>query len=578
MSNYDKYPEIKVKGFDNCAWQGYDEICNAIKEKIANKNKTTIVIDFYPGVNGKEVLNAFKTLSPTLIIRSDDCAYDGETITNMMKDDLTDDRIFGSLTTKKLENYFIDEKINESRDKINKIENGICLVYGVGASLITTGDLLIYADLARWEIQTRYKNGMPNWKQDNHNEDFQRKYKRGYFVEWRLADRHKKYLYEQIDFLLDTNIEGQPKMITGEAFREGLKHVVRNPFRLVPTFNPGVWGGQWLKEVCDLDKDVENFAWCFDCIPEENSIYLKYGNIRVEVPSINVIFYKPVDFLGNKVHGRFGHEFPIRFNILDTMQGQNLSLQVHPLTEYIQENFGIHYTQDESYYILDSTEDALVYLGLKEGINKDDMLKDLRKAEKGEIEFPAEEYVETFPAKKHSHFSIPGGTIHCSGSNCVVLEISSCQYNFTFKLWDWGRVGLDGLPRPIHIDHGEKNIQWDRTKKWVEENLIDNVEVLSQSKGSIEERTGLHEREFIETIRNWFTEPVLHDTKGNVNVLNLIEGEEAIVESPNNSFEPLIVHYAETFIIPASVGQYIIRPYGKSLGKEIATIKAYVRC
>ena len=206
------------------------------------------------------------------------------------------------------------------------------------------------------------------------------------------------------------------------------------------------------------------------------------------------------------------------------------------------------------------------------------VLGDLRKAEAGEIEFPAKKYIETFPAKKHSHFSIPGGTIHCSGANSVVLEISSCQYNFTFKLWDWGRVGLDGLPRPIHIDHGEKNIQWDRTSKWVVQNLIDNVEILSQKEGCIEEKTGLNEKEFIETIRDWFTEPVLHDTKGNINVLNLIEGEEAIVESPSNSFEPLIVHYAETFIIPASVGQYIIRPYGKSKGKKIATIKAYVRC
>ena len=62
-----------------------------------------------------------------------------------------------------------------------------------------------------------------------------------------------------------------------------------------------------------------------------------------------------------------------------------------------------------------------------------------------------------------------------------------------------------------------------------------------------------------------------------MNVLNLVEGEEAVVESPINAFKPFVVHYAETFIIPASVGEYTIAPYGKSVGQECGTIKAYVR-
>ena len=92
-----------------------------------------------------------------------------------------------------------------------------------------------------------------------------------------------------------------------------------------------------------------------------------------------------------------------------------------------------------------------------------------------------------------------------------------------------------------------------------------------------EERTGLHENEFIETRRHWFTDIVPHNTNGGVQVLNVIKGDELIVESPTNAFEPFIVHYAETFIIPACVGEYTIRPYGSSVGKYCGTIKAYVR-
>ena len=121
--------------------------------------------------------------------------------------------------------------------------------------------------------------------------------------------------------------------------------------------------------------------------------------MRIEVPSTDVVFYCPHELLGEKVHARFGDEFPIRFDFLDTMGGQNLSLQVHPLTEYIQNTFGMHYTQDESYYILDCAENSCVYLGVKTGIDREEMLADLEAAQRGEIVFPAEKYVNKFPVK-----------------------------------------------------------------------------------------------------------------------------------------------------------------------------------
>jgi mannose-6-phosphate isomerase class I len=89
-------------------------------------------------------------------------------------------------------------------------------------------------------------------------------------------------------------------------------------------------------------------------------------------------FTCPRALLGEKVHARFGAEFPIRFDFLDTIGGQNLSFQVHPVTEYIQQQFGMHYTQDESYYILEAQPDAVVYLGTKTGIEPQAMLDDLR--------------------------------------------------------------------------------------------------------------------------------------------------------------------------------------------------------
>jgi mannose-6-phosphate isomerase class I len=250
---------------------------------------------------------------------------------------------------------------------------------------------------------------------------------------------------------------------------------------------------------------------------------------------------------------------------------------VHPLTDYIQRTFGMHYTQDESYYLLDAGDDAVVFLGTKDGVDREAMLADLRAAETGERPFPAEQYVNAFPAKKHDHFLIPAGTIHSSGANSMVLEISATPFIFTFKLWDWGRLGLDGVPRPVHLDHGERNLVWKRGTAWTEANLVNRVEVVAEDGDVVEERTGLHELEFIEVRRHWFGEQVAHDTEGTVNVLNLVEGDEVEIISPTGAFAPYTIHYAETFIVPAAVGPYTIRRTARSRSERFGTVKASVR-
>ena len=375
--------------------------------------------------------------------------------------------------------------------------------------------------------------------------------------------------------MLDTEVKGHPVLASGEAFREGLKQISKKPFRMEPYFDPGVWGGQWMKENFGLDKEKENFAWSFDGVPEENSLNLKMGEHVLKIPAIDLVLYAPHELLGERVHGRFGAEFPIRFDLLDTMGGGNLSLQVHPLTEYIQDTFGMHYTQDESYYLLDAdeTEETYVYLGVKENVDPKAMERDLKAAEKGEIQFPAEKYVNKVPVKKHDHVLIPAGTVHCSGKNTMVLEISATPYIFTFKLWDWGRVGLDGLPRPIHVDHGMKNIQWDRDTKWIYENVVGQQKTLEKGEGYEVERTGLHNREFIDTFRYTLTEPYTVGTEDSVHVMNLVDGSHARIESVDGSFDPFEIHYAETAIVPAAAGQYRIVPENEEIKLIVATVR-----
>ncbi|MEX1116642.1 MAG: class I mannose-6-phosphate isomerase [Akkermansiaceae bacterium] len=581
-SNYDKFPVVAVPDSSGDCVTGWEAITATLFGFIRarHERKTIVVVECYPGVHEEQLLEALATsLRPVLALQASDGMLPPDSIETLVAPFLGgDDPVFGYLSPLELPSFFDAGRVARLRALIESAAQGLVVVVGCGARLIHAGDVLVYADLARWEAQLRFRrNECGNLGTANHTFAASLQYKRAFFVDWRVADRWKRPLIAEWDFALDTHDPLKPKLATGDALRRGLRHTVTRPFRVVPFFDPAPWGGQWMKDVCDLDRSVPNYGWCFDCVPEENSLLLEFGGIRFEIPAINLVFDQPQSLLGNEVFARFGAEFPIRFDLLDTMDGGNLSFQVHPLVEYIREKFGMAYTQDESYYLLDSGADAKVVLGLRDGVDPAAMLRDLELAAAGGASFPAEKYANFWPTKMHDHFLIPAGMVHCCGANSMVLEISATPYIFTCKLWDWGRLGLDGKPRPIHLKHGASNIRRDRTTEWIRRNLINRFQPLSTGNGWREERTGLHDSHFIETRRHWFTKQVPHHTNGGVNVLNLVAGDRALVESPDGMFDPYEVHYAETFVVPAAVGAYTVRSVANRAAEELATIKASVR-
>ncbi len=576
-SDYDKSPSIEIHGYD--CYTGFEEILEKLKADCTAQEQKILVLDTYHGVpHGLWSAQIKNHLPDAEIFDTREAFKAEEELSAMLYPVVTDDRVFGKMNDFEIKDFFDAENLEKLRDRIHSDTSEWKVVFGEGAGYVTRGHRHVCIDLARWEIQHRMKrNETGNLGMTNTEEEFALKYKQAFFVDWRVLDKHKNTHWGDYDWFIDANVSERPKMVSGAAMEHALSRSVTRPFRVVPFFDPGPWGGQWMKEKFDLDKDAINFAWAFDCVPEENSLQFKLGNELFEMPSLNLVARRPKQLLGERIYSTFGAEFPIRFDFLDTMDGGHLSLQVHPHKAYIKEHFGMAYTQEESYYLMDATDDAVVYLGSRKGTDKEAMIRDLKLAQNGGVSFDAEKYVNTFPVKKHDHILIPPGTLHSSGRNSVVLEISATPYIFTFKLWDWDRLGLDGKPRPINVDHGENVIEWSRDGEFAQRELINRFESVGEGEGWREERTGLHELEFIETRRHWFTGKTPHHTEGNLNVLNLVEGEEAVVESPSGAFEPFVVHYAETFIVPAHVGAYTITPAGKSAGKECATIKAFVK-
>ena len=571
--NYDIDPGIEVTKQKDDVLVGKNKFAELIQSQI-QQGKKIFVYDLYPGVDKEGVLSLLQRVDHRLLIDTDDYKRSEEELHRRFDQNITEDRVFGYMVEDRLEQCFCSVKMAEAKKSIEEHAGEVIFVVGVGASLFAKGDVHYYFDITRWEIQLRFRKESPNWMFDNAAAPILTKYKIGFFVEWRLADLHKEEQFTLVDYWVDANVIHEPRVINREAFAAAFRMVAKEPFRMVPYFDKSVWGGQWMKNMFDLDQTGENYGWAFDGVPEENSLRFTFGENYVVFPTMNLVKLYPHELLGDKVYDRFGAEFPIRFDLLDTYEGGNLSLQVHPTKEYIKTTFGMNYTQDESYYILDATEESCVYIGLREGIDPEAMISDLEAANRGEIQFDAEKYVNKIPVKKHDHILIPAGTVHCSGKDTLVLEISATPYIFTFKLWDWGQIGLDGLPRPVHINHGKQNIQWNRDTQWVMDNLIHQEKLLYQDEKCTIERTGLHEYEFIDTIRYTFDEKVEINMNDSAAVLNLIDGEEAWLKSCDGSWQSKKIHYGETFIVPASVKKLIVESReGKTIQVIVATVR-----
>ena len=583
MRPYDLTPAVAITGHDDDAWSGWPGVRAAVRQ-LADGARV-VAVECYTGVfEGALADELGAALGAPLVLHTTDALRPSAEIDALVAPDLTDDPVFGRLSALELAAFFDSDRLADLRRQLGAAP-GRVLVVGVGATLVAAPDVLVYADMPRWEHQLRYRRGeASNLGADNADARTAEQYKRGYFVDWRVLDRHKRALLDRVDAVLDTTRADAPALVTGRAYRDALRQTARRPFSPVPFFDPGPWGGQWMRRVCGLDArdDAQgrerppNYAWAFNGVPEENSLLLEFGDVVVETPALNLVLHQPEALLGAAVHERFGAEFPIRFDFLDTIGGGNLSLQVHPRADYAREHFGLAYTQDESYYLLDAAPGAVVYLGFRDGVDAGAVERDLRAAQAGDAPFPADAHAQTWPVRRHDHVSIPAGTIHCSGAGSMVLEISATPYIFTFKLWDWDRLGLDGHPRPIHLDRGLANLDWSRDAAWTRDNLVAQTEPVAEGDGWREERTGLHDSEFIETRRHWFTAPVPRDTEGTVHVLCLVEGERARVASPTGAFADVELGYAEVLIVPAAVGAYTVAPGPESDG-ELAVLTAFVR-
>ena len=477
--------------------------------------------------------------------------------------------IWGTKTTLSITDFF-------EREKLAALSfNGPYdhhIVIGTGAALTHASAPLVYLDIPKNELQYRMRAGTITNLGCSETYGATEMYKRFYFVDWVVLNNYKQQLLPRIHVMADTQWPENIAWAFCGDLLEGIKDITRTSFRVRPWFEPGAWGGQWMKtHLTGLNREEVNYAWSFEMIVPENGVLFESDGYLMEIPFEWLMYAQHEAILGNHA-GIFGYEFPIRFDFLDTFDGGNLSIQCHPSLTYIRENFGETITQDETYYILDCQDDATVYLGFREGIDACAFRTRLENSRDLGIPLEITEYVQQHNARRHELYLIPNGTVHSAGAGNLVLEISATPYIFTFKMYDWLRPGLDGKPRAINIEHAFHNLDFSRQGGAVKEKLISVPVVLEHGAGWQLLHLPTHAAHFYDVHRLEFDSAVDIFTEGNCLVMMLVEGSSVTVTNGNG--HTAVYHYAETFVIPAAAAFCRVKNNGSGRAR---LVKAFLK-
>jgi mannose-6-phosphate isomerase class I len=541
---YDIFPSLRIN--DNQIFCGFESLAEKIKRfrRVTIDGYGGVFFDIFQDRLHKILTNEGFTISWK---KSSDFYKPEWQILEMTSQFLGgDDPLFGRRTTLKLEDYFIPEMLESVRPEEG---SDINILIGPGSSMARWDGPLIYIDIPKNEIQYRSRAGTISNLGTKVVSDQKKMYKCFYFNDWIVLNKHKQKILPSVDIFVDGQRQELPVWIEGAVLRESLRNMSRNVFRVRPWFEPGAWGGTWIKNnIPGLNKNVQNYAWSFELITPENGLLIESSSLLCEV-SFDCLMYQQAEAVLGDCYKEFGTDFPIRFDFLDTFDGGNLSIQCHPRPVYMKANFGENFTQEETYYILDTKDNASVFLGFRENTEPENFRRDLENSNEQNTSFDPGKYILSHEVKKHDLLLIPYGTIHGSGKNNLVLEISTTPYIFTFKMYDWKRPDLDGKPRTLNIDRGMANLFFNRKGDYVNKNLISKPELLDQGPDWQMFRLPTHETHSYNIHRYHFRSTIDIVTENKCLVMNLTEGQSIDVETMNGYRTSFC--YAETFVIPA---------------------------
>ena len=219
------------------------------------------------------------------------------------------------------------------------------------------------------------------------------------------------------------------------------------PLTFQPIFKERVWGGRNLERL--YQKPLPPGApigesWEITDRPEGVSVI---ANGPLAGKDLRWLMENhAAELLGN-VHAP-GGRFPLLIKILDAQD--KLSLQVHPPASVAPGLGGEPKT--EMWYIADAAPGAELYVGLKGGVTRAEFEQKIRDGTVADC-------FHRVPVQAGDTMFLPSGRVHAIGAGLVIFEVQQ-NSDTTYRVFDWNRVGLDGQPRPLHVEQSLASIDF----------------------------------------------------------------------------------------------------------------------
>ncbi len=214
-----------------------------------------------------------------------------------------------------------------------------------------------------------------------------------------------------------------------------------------PIYQQRVWGGRKLETIYQrkLPDSATPYgeSWEISDRPEAQSI-VTTGSLKGK--SLSALWSSQ----RKEIFGDYSSDnFPLLIKILDAQT--DLSIQVHPPQHLAAELNGEPKT--EMWYIAHAEPGAQIYVGLKNGTTREAFASALNNGDPDKL-------VHAIKPKAGESIHIPSGRLHAIGAGLVIYEIQQ-NSDTTYRVFDWNRVGLDGVPRELHVDESMQCIDFD---------------------------------------------------------------------------------------------------------------------